>query len=233
MKLRACIATHDRLGALNCSINEWGCHDPLMVTGRGLVEAYQCLFLLSSPEDDVLAYIHDDVRIDDPNWQERVLAEFEHPQVGVVGFGGAIRHGTADIYKTPYRLQQLARDGYLSNVDDAEAHGTRYEGSQDVAVLDGFCLCVRRELLVKAKGWPVDHLKFHCYDYWLACMAHRLGYSVRMVGVPCKHFGGRTSVSPAYQKWCEEQGTTDLKIHEDSHRWCYTEFKDVLPYWIA
>lgn len=233
VNLRACIASHDGAWALSRAANEWLCQEPLIVTGKGLIEAYQELYLRSIPQDDVLAYVHDDVRIDDPDWQERVLAEFEDPTVGVVGFGGALRHGTADIYKTPYRLVQLARDGYLSNVEDAEVHGVRLEGSCEVAVLDGFCLCVRRELLDRANGWPVDHLKFHCYDYWVACMAHRLGYQVRMVGVACKHHGGRTSVSPAYQKWCEKHGTTDLKIHEDSHRWIYNEFKDVLPWWVV
>ena len=198
---------------------------------RGVIGSYQWLYQQDG-DADILAYIHDDVTLYNPDWDHRVLREFDDPRVGVVGLGGGLRHGTADIYKTPYRLNQLARDGYLSNVDDAEIHGTRFLGSTEVAVLDGFALVVRKALLDKCGGWPVDHLKFHCYDYWVCCAAHRHGYTVRVVGEKCQHHGGRTSVGSAYHDWCEKHGTTDLQIHQDSHKYIYNEFRDVLPYWV-
>lgn len=198
----------------------------------GVVGSYQWLYE-NTQDHDVLAYLHDDVTLYNQDWDHRILREFDDPRVGVVGFGGGLRHGTADLYKTPYRLQQLARDNYLSNTDDAETHGTRFLASTEVAVLDGFALIVRKALLDKTGGWPVDHLRFHCYDYWVCCAAHRHGYSVRVVGEKCQHHGGRTSVGAAYNDWCRGLGTTDLEIHQDSHRWIHSEFKDVLPYWVA
>ena len=198
----------------------------LMISGRqGMMEAYQRAYK-DSVDFDVLGYIHDDVLIGEENWHERVLKEFEDENVGVVGFGGAVVHGSANIYKVPYNLQQLGRSGYLSNVDDAEVHGQRFNGACDVAVLDGFALFIRRELLDKTEGWPLGTpLGYSLYDYWLCCMAHRHGYRIRLAGVRCHHLGGMTSVG---MKVIE----TDGMAHVVAHRYVYDTFRDVLP-WTA
>lgn len=196
----------------------------------GVIGSYQKMYEQAREKEfDILAYIHDDVYIREKGWDERVLKEFEDPTVGVVGFGGGLGHGTDDIYKTPYRLQQLARNGYLSNVDDAEVHGYRFTSECDVAVLDGFSLVVRRSLLDRCGGWT-NSLQFHSYDYFICCMAHRLGYRVRCVGVRCHHLGGRTSTTPQYQEWAEKQGMKDAEVHRTSHDYIYKEFRDVLPW---
>jgi len=180
----------------------------------------------------ILCYIHDDVICRELGWDLRVLEEFEDPKVGVVGFGGALRHGSDELYKRPYKLQQLGRAGYRSNVDDAEVHGERFEDNCDVAVLDGFALIVRRELLDRAGGWPHDRYPpHHCYDYFLCCLAHQLGYRVRLCGVRCHHLGGRTALSPAYQLWAERsKWGSDQAMHEAGHRLIYEDFRDVLPW---
>ena len=170
-------------------------------------------------KEEFIAFIHDDVIITERDWDLRVLAEFNDPKVGLVGFGGATAHGTDDLYTTPYRLQNLARMGFASNLVDAEAHGERFQGSREVVVLDGFFMAARREMLDKF-FWPVDKIFFHCYDYFFCCMARRLGYKIRMVGVACQHLGGATSVGMGV----ERQGD-----HERSHRYIWEEFRDVLP----
>ncbi len=196
----------------------------------GPVGAMQAGYRISDADADILAFIHDDVIIHEQDWDVRVLREFEDPTVGVVGFGGATGLGTPGIYQIPYRLQQLARIAYASNVDDAEAHGRRFDGVRDVAVLDGFSLIVRRELLDKAGGWPTDKLIFHMYDAWLCLTAARLGYRIRLVGVKCKHLGGRTSTQAPYNEWLlEKHGKTDNDVHREAHEWIYEEFRDVLP----
>lgn len=192
----------------------------------GVSRSYQWLY--ERTKADILAYIHDDVICWEFGWDARVMEEFEDPGIGVLGFGGALWHGTDDLYKTPYKLTQLARRYYFSNVDDAETHGKRFEGARDVAVLDGFCLVVRRALLDRCGGWPRS-LQFHCYDYAICALARRFGYRIRLVGVRCHHLGGRTSTTPEYQKWASDQGVSDQQIHEESHRWFYQEFRDVMP----
>jgi hypothetical protein len=208
---------------------------------KGVLAAYEYGYQAASDDgqtnqfvwrSDIIAYVHDDCEIDGTDWYDRVEAEFDDPTVGLVGFGGATRHGTPDLYKRPYKLTNLARFNYFSNQKDAEVHGQRFTGSMDVAVLDGFALIVRREILDKAGGWPVDSpIKFHCYDYWLCCMARRNGYRIRMVGVACDHHGGRTSTRPEYAEWLmREFGKTDQHVHEESHRYVWDSFKDVLPW---
>ena len=179
---------------------------------------------------DIHGYIHDDVTIYEQGWDTRVLAEFDDPAVGVVGFGGGTIHGAPELYKTPYKLTQLARFGYRSNTDDAETHGQRFTGACDVAVLDGYAMFARRELLEKCEGWPTDALPFHVYDYWLCCVAHRYGYRVRVVGVRCQHGGGQSSTTPIHQDWAAKLGTSDQGLHTDGHRWLYDNFRDVLPW---
>lgn len=194
----------------------------------GVIGSYNCLYKATT--EPLLAYIHDDVVMNERGWDERVIREFDDPEVGVVGFGGALDHGAPDLYKTPYRLQQLARGRYRSNTTDAEEHGERFRDSCDVAVLDGFVLIVRRDLLDRSGGWPAIPGGFHCYDYAICALARRHHYRVRLVGVDCRHLGGRTSTTPQYQEWAARRGITDDQAHEQSHRWFYDEFRDVMPF---
>jgi hypothetical protein len=197
----------------------------LVMDGRGgMLPAYQNGLKNSSAE--IIAYLHDDTIIKDSGWVARVLKEFEDPNVGLVGFGGATRHGDPGMYRKEYEYSQLARAGFASNMRDAENHGERFTGSKDVAVLDGFALIVRRQILEDAGGWPLNTpIGYVCYDYWLSCMTRRLGKRIRLVGVECDHLGGQTFV---------KMGIGDNPKHWqqyiDSHRYIYDEFKDVLPH---
>ena len=196
-----------------------------VLDGReGMLPAYQRAFEWAE-HYDILAFIHDDVIIYDPQWHEKVLKEFEDPQVGLVGFGGATGHGDPRMYKKPYEYTQLGRSNFLSNMRDAENHGKRYVGSRDVAVLDGFALIVRRSVLDLVGCWPMaTPIGYVCYDYWVCCMVRRLGYRIRVVGVACDHLGGQTFV-----KLCIGRDPKHWQQYLDSHRYIYDEFKDVLP----
>lgn len=218
-------------------------HPLLLCDGtNGVLAAYEHGYGCAQPDiapdtpidagQEIIAYIHDDVEIREDNWYDRVEAELNDPTVGIVGFGGAKRHGTPDLYKRPYKLTNLARFDYYSNVDDAEEHGTRFDGAMDVAVLDGFALIVRRELLDKMGGWKPDKWPpHHLYDYRACAEAHRHGYRVRCVGVRCHHYGGRTATSSEYQEWCKTtKWGSDVEMHKQGHRMYFDEYKDVMPW---
>jgi glycosyltransferase involved in cell wall biosynthesis len=191
----------------------------------GMLAAYQRGFEHTS-DFRIIAFLHDDLLVHDNDWVDRVLHEFDDPEVGLVGFGGGLGHGSSRLYVDPYDYHQLGRNHFLSNMTDAENHGQRFTGSCDVAVLDGFALIVRRELLEKAGGWPLSTpIGYVCYDYWLCCMARRLGYRIRLVGVSCTHLGGRTFVKLGIGR---DPKHWDQYIN--SHRYIYDNFKDVLPY---
>jgi GT2 family glycosyltransferase len=175
---------------------------------------------LESTSSSILGYVHDDVVVRDDDWFGRVIKEFDDPRVGMVGFGGALRHGSESLYQMPYRLPQLGRSDFRSNMFDAERHGKRFTRACDVAVLDGFAMFVRREILEKAGGWPTGTpIGYFCYDYWLSCEVRRQGYRIRLAGVACTHLGGKSS------------SAVQLKESSaDAHRYIYDTCRDVLPF---
>jgi len=195
---------------------------------EGVVSAYDYGYW-ESASAAILGYIHSDVTIHDADWYERIEAEFFDPKVAIVGMGGALGIGTADIYKTRYNIWQLQRIDYRSNQTDWQVHGAHETGACDVAVVDGFFMAIRRSFLDQIGGWSWMKTTFHCYDTCMCLMAQRLGWKVRMVGVNCTHHGGGTSTSAGYKEWLESQGTTQAADHAEPHVWMYNEFRDVLP----
>jgi glycosyl transferase family 2 len=190
-----------------------------------VVEAYQWAYEHTS--EPIIGMVHDDVMIYEGSWDARVLKEFEDPTIGMVGFGGALGHGTPNLYQVPYHLPNLARQHFLSNMQDAEKHGGRFTGERDVAVLDGFALFVRRRILDKWGGWPDKRggwphgtpVGYFMYSENLCCETRRQGYRIRLVGVDCEHLGGKSSAhiptSPSY---------------EEEHAYFYARNRDVMPY---
>lgn len=225
-RMQECLATwHDKsVGLLQTLVVDNS------VYNRGVLGSMR--YGYEQSDTPYLAFIHDDVLMHEQAWDLRVLAEFDDPSVGVVGFGGALQLGHDDLYRTPYRLTNLARQGYCSNTDDAERHGTRETGSCGVATLDGFVLIARRSLIDTMGGFPVETWPpMHHYDHYLCLMARRHGYRVRMCGVRCVHLGGMTTVGmPEYKEYMRTtRYGTDVAAHVDGHVQLYETFRDVLP----
>lgn len=189
-----------------------------IVGNKDVLPAYQEAYEFN--DRPILGMVHDDVMIYESGWDSRVLEEFRDRDVGLVGFAGGLGHCSADLYSVPYHLPNLARQNFMSNLRDAERHGARFTGARDVAVLDGLSLFVRRSILEKAGGWPLDRpIGYWLYSEWLCCEVRRQGYRIRLVGVDCEHLGGKSSAhiakSPTY---------------EEAHWHLYDTNRDVLPY---
>lgn len=203
---------------------------------KGCIQNMADLYNECAHEDfDLVAFIHSDVEIYDPDWQEKVEEWFRYNhRTGLVGFGGAWGLGSLDIYKTPYKLVQLARYGYASNQRDWKAHGEHLIEPMQCAMLDGFALIFRKSVYVEDIGgwhaaWRLG-LQFHCYDNWACCMMARLGWEVWALPIDCLHRGGGVSVTTEYHNWLLSQGISgDSEVHEKAHRIIYDEFRDVLP----
>ncbi len=203
------------------------------VYGKPLVEAYQDVY--EHTTQPFIAYIHDDVSIYEKNWDLRVLSEFSDPEVGAVGFFGANGHCIPELYNVPFNPCNMGRIDPISNLRrDAERNGRRESGSQDTAVVDGFGLIVRRDLLDRAGGWPVGTpVRYFGYDYWLSMAAHSLGYRIRFVGIDCDHWSGK---SLPYQKViAEKRGWEDPACNEshwEAHHYLFETWrgKGVIPY---
>jgi hypothetical protein len=209
---------------------------------------------LTETKADIIACFHDDIRIDERGWDARMLDFFAtHPECGLLGFGGGRSLGDPRIYKTEYTPMQLARGGFISNMEDAGAHGMRVENPQRVACLDGFSQVGRRDYwegmenvlpgLVKTSAANLFApnlfqrlatlgLVHHAYDAALGCYAKRLGWQAWMLPIECHHYGGVTAVADAaYHEWALKQRPEggDAIFWEEAHKAVYEEFKDVLP----
>jgi hypothetical protein len=209
---RQCMQTWDDTASIN--------HHAVICMDQDVIPAMQ--FCYEQTKEPILAYMHDDFRILEDNWDRRILKEFEDEFVGMVVVAGARGHGVRHLYDTPYRLPNLARQNFMSNLVDAEVHGERFSGERDVVVGDGMALFVRRTVLDRWGGWPVHEP----YGYWLysealCCETRRQGLRIRLVGIKCQHLGGKSSghiaTSPTY---------------EEAHRWLFEKNRDVLPAWV-
>lgn len=207
--------------------------DPLHPKGciQNMADLYnEC----ASESFDLVAFIHSDVEIFDEDWQARVESWFDlRSNCGLVGFGGAWGLGSHDIYKTLYKLVQLARFGYASNQRDWQTHGEHLTEPMQCAMLDGFALIFRRTVYEDMGGWEAAlrlGLSFHAYDNFCCCMMTRLGREIWALPIDCLHKGGGVSVTTAYHDWLRTQGISgDSEVHKKAHQIIYNEFRDVLP----
>ena len=208
-------------------------------------------YALDQTDAEIIACLHDDVEIHDPDWIAKTIRLFErHPACGLAGFGGAIGLGDSDIYQKPYSAIQLARIGFRSNLVDAEVHGMRSLLSEQVAAVDGFSVIGRREFFegfgrpvpqgpgivgVKHKRpWTVmEDLKVyhHAYDGIVSCLAKRYGWETWFLPIACRHYGGATAVGDqGYQKWAAEQTPGgDQSFWQSAHKIWFDNFKAELP----
>lgn len=223
----------------------------------GTVEAFKrgTDLALQNAEVEIIACLHDDWLVQEAGWQQKTLRCFDqHPEVGLVGYGGAVGLGSDDLYKKPYDPMQLARIWFRSNLVDAEVHGVRSLLSEEVACLDGFSQVGRREFWegrTGPTGYNADHdldadegprdrpwhvlseigVRHHFYDGALGVIAKRHGWKVWYIPVYGRHYGGATAVGdPGYQDWAKQQVEGgDHGFWEEAHRKSYEAFRDDLP----
>jgi len=204
-----------------------------------MMAAYQqCFERANRDGHEFIGMIHDDISIYEPGWDLRVLAEFDDPEIGVVGFFGATSHCNPNIYNEPPKPVNFARSGVISNLR-REAHvlGERYSGSCDVAVFDGLALFIRTSLLQQIGGWPQDETcRYYGYDYFISMEARRLGYRLRVVGIDCDHWSGKGM--PVAKALAEAEGKIDPcgdEAHRISHQILYERYKGtgVIPYIVS
>jgi hypothetical protein len=204
-------------------------------------------YALRETDADIIACLHDDVELLQPDWIQRTIRHFELTEnCGLLGFGGAIGLGADDIYKKPYDPMQLARIGFRSNLVDAEVHGLRSLLAEPVACLDGFSQVGRRAFFEGdasphtpssqdyERPWSYleDHgIVHHLYDGLLGALAARQGWEAWYLPIRCRHLGGQTAVGErGYSEWAKQQiPEGDHGFWQQSHKIGYELFRDQLP----
>ncbi len=208
---------------------------------RGPVRAFaQGVQIAAGMGADLIACLHDDLRIDALVWARTIEEFFEdHPACVLAGFGGAYGVGSPswDYSERPENGDQLvaalARHDFISNMQDAEAHGLRIKIPQRVAVLDGFSLIGRASFMAQAfEKLERAGLVHHGYDTAISLMTllERQAHEVWMLPIPCHHHGGMSAVAmPQYHEALRAEGTSDAEQWMHSHTWLYGQLGKSLP----
>jgi len=84
---------------------------------------------------DLLAYFHSDLYLHEEGWDQRVLRSLKMKPSESLASAEVSDWGLLICTKIPYRLQQLARFDFVSNLKDAEVHGRRNRNEEDIAVV--------------------------------------------------------------------------------------------------
>lgn len=192
-------------------------------------------------QPDIIVFCHDDIEVYE-DWASPLITAFglngqgRIPlNIGLIGFHGAKGLGSEDIYRTSYRLEQLARFNPMSNMVDAESHGKRVTLFTEVATVDGFFMAFSAQAYKDVGGWDDclrDGIPFHMYDSWAAMRIRELGYQTYMAPVSCKHYGGQTEVGMVeeFNKWAIRNGFKDGNdVHVQGHANFYKRFRGQLP----
>jgi GT2 family glycosyltransferase len=200
----------------------------------GMVKTYQQIF--DAVETDLVAILHNDVYIYEPNWDMRVVNAFTNdPQLGCLGFFGAQGVGTiGERIQDPRFPGQMAG---ISNMLEAEVHGARL--SQDfspAAILDGFAMVFRMDMIKKAGGLDQRYQFHHLYDRELPLMSLHLGYRNIVLNVPCHHVSGTTANHSEYQTWISAQlpqkAQADSWTHDENSRLFSQKWAGSLPLYV-
>lgn len=207
------------------------------------------LALMAYPHAEVIACLHDDCLVQEKDWDRKVLEHFDgHRACGLAGFGGAWGLGDEQAGQGEYRPTWLVRRGFMSNMQDAEVHGTRCTEARRIAVLDGFSLIFRAAFLARNRAtgqrlytgqtlfhtlqdWGVVH---HAYDAAMGAFARQLGWETWLLPFTCQHLGGQTAVGDAqYAEWAKTQTVDargDQRFWEEAHGIIWTKLGHLLPF---
>lgn len=130
---------------------------------------------------ELLCFLHNDTEARDPRWLERLQ--------GAVASSAGI--GLAGVYG----VRRLRRDGrYVGRtiVHSLEGAPTLRAPQVEVAVVDGVCLFLARDVLERVGGFDEGYGFFHGYDRDLSFAVRELGLRCAIVNAPFVHRGGGT-----------------------------------------
>jgi GT2 family glycosyltransferase len=131
-------------------------------------------------ETEFICLLHNDTEMLAPDWLSRLLAALGEPGVALAGL---------------YGVKRLRRDGrYVGRtIVHSLAEGPTVRPPwEEVAVVDGVCMCLSRERLASVGGLDEGYGFFHGYDRDLSFAIREAGGRCLVVYAPFAHQGGGT-----------------------------------------
>jgi GT2 family glycosyltransferase len=147
-------------------------------TNASVLAAYNRAWRLASTE--FVCLLHNDTTMLEPTWLERLLAPLDSNDIGLSGL---------------YGVKRVRRDGRYAGrtIVHSLAEGPTVRPPwEDVAVVDGVCLCLRRATLETVGGIDEGYGFFHGYDRDLSFAVRETGRRCVVVHAPFRHAGGGT-----------------------------------------
>ena len=138
--------------------------------------------------------IHNDVIILESGWLDKIIAVMESDhRIGIAGLAGR-----KEIYKTG----SVNEESLKHNLQNEDLNPAMKEDVTEVAVIDGLCFTMSRELLEKVKGLDEAFGYMHCYDLDLSLASISQGFKNMVVKVEAMHIanGGMTRKMREYKE---------------------------------
>lgn len=138
--------------------------------------------------------IHNDVIILEGGWLDKIMAVMESDhKIGIAALAGR-----KEIYKTG----SVNEESLKHNLQNEDLNPAMKEDVAEVAVIDGLCFTMSRELLEKVKGLDEAFGYMHCYDLDLSLAGINQGYKNVVVKVEAMHIanGGITRKMREYKE---------------------------------
>jgi GT2 family glycosyltransferase len=160
-------------------------------SNTSVLAAYNQAWRLATTE--FVCFLHNDTTMLEPAWLRRLLAPLASPDIGLSGL---------------YGVKRVRRDGrYVGRtIVHSLAQGPTVRPPwEEVAVVDGVCLCLRRATLEAVGGIDEGYGFFHGYDRDLSFAVRETGRRCVVVHAPFHHAGGATrardfSTRPALER---------------------------------
>lgn len=141
-----------------------------------------------------IAVIHTDVLILESGWLEKIISVMKNdPKIGITGLAGR---------KEIYNTGCVNEESLKHNLQDDDLNEPMAEEVADVAVIDGLCFVLRRELIDKIGGLDEAYGYMHCYDLDVSMQSIAAGFKNVVVKVAALHLanGGMTRKTREYKK---------------------------------
>lgn len=142
-----------------------------------------------------IAVIHNDVVIFEKDWLGKIVTAMgSDPEIGIAGIAGR---------KEIFRTGCVNEDSLKHNLQNEEDLGpVMAEDVTEVAVVDGLCFVIKRELLDKIGGLDEAYGYMHCYDLDVSLSSINAGYKNVVVKIEAMHVGngGRTRNMKGYRE---------------------------------
>lgn len=148
-------------------------------------------------QGEFVAFLHSDVVVYQQGWDQEVIAQFDRPEMGLIGFIGSTdldAHGGRGL-GTVSNMQGRTVQGPTQSWTGSQGsvHGAVSTGmTVDGSVVDG-CVMIFRKSVLDQIPFREDFPIHHFYDRLFSCQVIELGFKVGIVGIAFDHFSGQVA----------------------------------------